>query len=78
MTAALSVLTRVEDIDLVFGSPLSDSDIEDRHPLLLTRSILPALKWLRLEGDGEYSDDFLARIDVPSINYLGISTLLCS
>jgi hypothetical protein len=73
MAAALSVLTRVEHIHLVFGSPPSHSGIEDRSPLPLTRSVLPALKWLRLEGDGKYLDDFVARIDVPSINYLGIS-----
>jgi hypothetical protein len=30
------------------------------------------MKGLELEGDGEYLDDFVARIDVPSINYLKI------
>ena len=73
MAAALSVLTRVEHMHLVFGSPVSGSDKENRLPLPLTRSVLPALKWLRLRGGGEYLDDFVARIDVPSINFLGIS-----
>jgi hypothetical protein len=76
MAAALSVLTRVEILrhGPCFGSPLSDSDIvEGRRPLPLTRSALPALRWLGLEGDGEYLDGFVAQVDVPSINYLGIS-----
>jgi hypothetical protein len=74
MVAALSVLTKLEDMRLVFRypDPDSDSDLEDRAPPPLTRSVLPALKGLELRGDGEYLDDFVAWIDVPSINYLKI------
>jgi hypothetical protein len=46
MVAALSALTKLEDMHLFFRYPDSDSDIEDRPPLPLTRSVLPALKWL--------------------------------
>jgi hypothetical protein len=70
--AAFSVLTKLEDMRLVFGYPDSDSDLVDPAPLPLTRSVLPALKGLELRGDGGYLDDFVARIDVPSINYLKI------
>jgi hypothetical protein len=72
MVAALSALTKLKDMNLVFGYPHSDSDFEDPAPLPLTRSVLPALKGLELEGDGAYLDNFVARIDVPSINYLKI------
>jgi hypothetical protein len=72
MVAALSALTKLEVMHLVFGYPDSDSDLKDPAPLPLTSFVLPALKGLELEGDGEYLDDFVARIDVPSINYLKI------
>ena len=74
MVAALSALTKLEDMRLIFRypDPDSDSDLEDRAPPSLTRSVLPALKGLELRGDGEYLDDFVTRIDVPSINYLKI------
>jgi len=73
MVAALSALTKLDDMHLFFGYPVSHSDIEHRPPLPPTRSVLPALKWLGLQGDGQYLDDFVARIDVPSINRLEIS-----
>ncbi|KAN0118586.1 hypothetical protein V8E52_005009 [Russula decolorans] len=74
MVAALSALTKLEVMHLFFGhpDPDSDSDLKDPAPPLLTRSVLPALKGVELEGDGEYLDDFVARIDLPSINYLKI------
>ena len=73
MAAALSALTKLEDMRLSFSYPYSDSDLKDPAPPLLTRSVLPALKRLELRGDGEYLDDFVARIDVPSVNYLKIT-----
>jgi hypothetical protein len=73
MVAALSALTKLEDMRLCFGYPDSDSDLKDPAPPPLTRSVLPALKGLELRGDGEYLDDFVARIDAPSINYLKIA-----
>ena len=72
MAAAFSVLSRLEVMDITFVSPL-DFDIEARPPLPLTRLVLPALKSLTLRGYGEYLDDFVARIDVPSINCLDIT-----
>ncbi len=72
MIAALSSLTKLEDMRLSLGHPDSDSDLKDPAPPSPTRSVLPALKGLVLHGDGEYLDDFVARIDVPSINYLKI------
>ena len=72
MVAALSALTKLEIMHLSFCDPISDSDLEDTAPLPVTRSALLALKELELQGDGEYLDDFVARIDLPSIDYLKI------
>ena len=76
MVAALSALTKLEDMRLVFGYPGpdsdSDSDLGGRATSQPTRCFLPALKSLELRGDGEYLDDFVARIDVPSINHIQI------
>jgi hypothetical protein len=43
-------------------------------------SLLPAPKGLELRSHGEYLDDFVAQVDVPSFNSLNSaqrSTLLC-
>jgi hypothetical protein len=72
MVAALSTLTKLEHMHLIFGHPVSDFDLRDPAPPSPTRTVLPTLKGLELEDDGEYLDDFVARIDVPSINYLKI------
>ena len=73
MVNALSALTKLEVMRLIFEYPDLDSHLEDPAPFPLTRSVLPALTWLGLEGDGEYLNDFVARIDVPSINFLEIA-----
>jgi hypothetical protein len=70
MATGLSALTRLENMRLFFDYPISNSHPEDRPPAPLMRSLLPALKELELRGDGEYLDDFVARIDAPSINCL--------
>jgi hypothetical protein len=74
MLAALSALSKLEVMHLSFGYPGdgSESDLGDPAPPPLTRSVLPALKILELGGDTEYLDDFVARIDVPSISYVDI------
>jgi hypothetical protein len=81
MVTILSALTRLEDMRLVSGYPDSDSNSTVRPPAPLMRSLLPALKGLDLRSNGEYLDDFVARIDVLSINSFQNSaqrsTLLC-
>ena len=72
MVTALSALTKLESMRLVFVYTDSDSDLRDPPSLPLKRSVLPALKVLELQGDGECLDDFVARIDVPSVIYLKI------
>ena len=72
VVAALPALIKLNILYISFRYPNSNSDLEDRSPPPLTRSVLPALNVLELEGDGAYLDDFAARIDVPSISYLRI------
>jgi hypothetical protein len=54
-------LSKLEIIHVFFRRPHpdSDSDLEDPALLPLTRSVLPALKELKLRGNGEYLDDFV-------------------
>ena len=72
MVTALSAMTKLEGMRLVFGPPLFDSDLKHPAPLPLTRSVLPALEGLELRGHSRRLDDFVARIDVPSISSLDI------
>ena len=72
MVATLSSLIKLEVMRLCFGNLDSDSDLKEPALPPLTRSVLPALKGLDLQGRSKYLDDFVARIDVPSINYLKI------
>ena len=72
VVAALPALIKLNILYISFRYPNSNSDLEDRSPPPLTRSVLPALNVLELEGDGAYLDDFVARIDVPSMTLLRI------
>ena len=72
MVAALSTLTKLKVMRLCFDKRDSNSDLEEPAFPPPTRSVLPALKRLELSGRGRYLDDFVARIDVPSISYLKI------
>ena len=73
MVAALSSLSKLKVMHIFFLES-DDPESEVPAPLPLTRSVLPALSILALDGDGEYLDDFVGRIDVPSINYLKVET----
>jgi len=76
MVSVLSVLTRLEILRIVFGYPDPDSDLENRASPPLMPAVLPALMELELQGNGEYLDDFVARIEVPSIDFLEIVLIL--
>ena len=72
IVAALPALIKLEIMRISFWYNDPDSDLEGRAPPPPTRSVLPTLKVLELDGDGAYLDDFAARVDVPSISYLRI------
>jgi hypothetical protein len=72
MASSLSTLTSLRELALEFRSPRSRADRENRYPPPLTRLILPALTWLQLQGDGEYLEDILCRIDAPQLDNMSI------
>jgi hypothetical protein len=71
MVTCLSVLTRLETLNIGFKSPRSRPD--RRHPPPRTRTILPVLAELLIYGVSEYLEDFVARIDAPLLNTLEIT-----
>ncbi|KAI0298236.1 hypothetical protein BC826DRAFT_120652 [Russula brevipes] len=68
MVACLSSLNRLGTLWFGFQSPRSRPD--QPSPPRQTRAVLPALSHLSFEGMGDYSEDFLARIDTPILNRL--------
>ncbi len=70
MVTCLSELTSLEEISLEFQSPLSHPDQKSRHPRPPTRSVLPALRYLRFKGVNEYLEEIVARIDAPRLYQL--------
>jgi hypothetical protein len=73
MATCLSMLTSLKTLSLSF-------DLQDpqprRHPPPMTRSLLPGLTTFWFEGDSEYLDDLVARIDAPRLHYLFITFFL--
>ena len=65
MVSALSTLTRLKSLMLVFQFPRSVADGENRHPPPLTRVTLPALTRLHLQGRSTYLEAIASRIDTP-------------
>jgi hypothetical protein len=72
MVVSLSTLTKLEVLDLRFRSPRSRAVRENRHPLPLTRVVLPTLTWLQFRGDSEYLEDIVSRIDAPLLDNMNI------
>ena len=73
MATSLSALTRLNFLHLHFRFPNPHPILEGRCPPPLTRSILPNLTTIRFQGDSEYLEGILARIDAPRINELCIT-----
>ena len=73
MVTALSTLTNLEELQLVFQSPQYHPDTAIRRTPRPTRSVLPILTRFRFEGVCEYLDDLVARIDAPRVNDLNIT-----
>ncbi len=72
MVALLSVLSSLESLSLDFRSPQSRSDLESRRPPPSKRLVIPSLTRLVFKGVSEYSEDLLASIDAPQLDYLDI------
>jgi hypothetical protein len=72
IVTCLSSLTRLKDLALEFQSPRSRPSRTSRLRPPLTRTILPALTYLRFKGVTEYLEDLVARIDVPLLDIIRI------
>ena len=71
IVSCLSVLTRLERLDIKFKSPQSRPD--RRLLRLPTRIVLPALTELWFNGVSEYLEDLVVRIDAPLLDRLTIT-----
>lgn len=72
MAAALSATNHLQLLEIQAKSwhPLQES--QRSHPI--TRIVLPALFWLRLECTGDYLQNFMARMDaLPALQWMVIS-----
>jgi len=73
MVTCLSTLTRLGSLVLEFQSPRSRPDRTSRLSPPLTRTILPALTFLRFEGVTEYLEDLVTQIDAPLLRDISIT-----
>ena len=73
MVAALSTLTSLDFLSLIFESPESCPDLETRRLPSSTRSVLPILTGFRFQGVSEYLEDLVTDIDAPQLNNLRIT-----
>src|SRR6266851_1810857 len=73
MVTALSTLTSLEILDLLFRSPRSQADRASRRPPPLTRVVLPALTSLTFKGDSEYLENIVSRLEAPLLSYTNIT-----
>ena len=75
MVTCLSVLTRLETLQISFESPGSRPDKNSRCLSPQTRILLPVLFYLSFEGVHEYLEDLVARVDTPLLSGLWIDFL---
>jgi hypothetical protein len=73
MVTCLSVLTKLETLEIGFESPRCRPDWKSRRPPPPTHILLPALTELRFKGVSDYLEDIVARIDAPLLSKLGIT-----
>ena len=73
MVTSLSLLTRLENLEIGFIFHRSRPDPRIRHSPPLTRTLLPVLTALQFRGVSEYLEDLVAQIDAPLLNSLRIT-----
>ena len=73
MVTCLSVLTRLEKLEIGFIFCRGRPDRRGRHPPPLTRTLLPVLTTLQFQGVSEYLEDIVTQIDAPLLNTLRIT-----
>jgi hypothetical protein len=73
MVTCLSALTRLKSLVLGFKSPRSRPDRTSQLSPRRTRTILPALTYLRFRGVTEYLEDLVTQIDAPLLRDISIT-----
>ena len=73
IVAGLSILTRLESLNIGFKYPQHRTDWKNRRLPLPTRALLPVLTKLHFEGDCEYLEDLVAQIDAPFLYELSMA-----
>ena len=75
MATSISALTSLESLIICFQHPLPRPASEGRRPSppLPPRSILPSLTEIVFNGNSEYLEEILARIDAPRLNQMRIT-----
>jgi hypothetical protein len=65
VVTCLSMLTSLDSLTIEFESPRSCPDRNTRRPPPPSRTLLPALTFLRFKGVSEYLEDLVVRINAP-------------
>jgi hypothetical protein len=73
MVAGLSALSNLRKLSIGFRSPKSPTDRTIRFPCPRKRVVLPALTDFGFRGVSEYLEDFVARIDTPSLLHFEVA-----
>jgi len=69
----LAVLVNLKSLFIEFKDQPAPSNWESRRPSLITRTVLPALTRFEFQGDSEYLEDVVARIDTPLLDSIWIT-----
>ena len=69
---ALAMLVNLKSLTIRFKFPLSRLDSKNLRQAPLTRSVLPALECLDLEGMNEQLEDLVVRIDAPILYEISV------
>jgi len=73
MVDCLSLLTRLETLQICFRSSEPHPNQASRRPPPLTRTVFPVLSDLLLEGVAEYLDQILAHMEAPLLDSVDIT-----
>ena len=68
LAASLSAMKHLQSLEIVFVA----SGRESRRPHPVTRTVFPALKLLRLDCTNDFVEDFVARLEAPSLERMEI------
>ena len=73
MVTNLAMLANLKSLIIEFASFPSRFDPGNRRPALITRTSLRALSNFEFQGDSEFLEDIIARIDVPLLDSISIT-----